>query len=562
MSTQDTKKQKRNIGLNLFGLVFLTAGLCVIAFGPLDTVYQHWRSASWPHIPATLNAVDVESHSGDNGYTYSLSASYSYQFNGRQYVNTNVGYDSSSDNVGDYHRKALSRLQRAQALNRVRIWVNPNDPTESYLLRDLRPQKLFFMFLFGGIFALVGVAIMFSGKIFKRASATHAEAIFSSERHGHWVLAFMGFIFLAVSFPVLTALPDEIKKGNYMVLVALVFPVVGLVLAYAAWKMRRNWQHYGPVPLMLAPYPGQLGGDIAGDITLSKWISHDQWRVNLVCVRIRQGRGKNSSTTENVIWQKEQEPYVHMQGSGASLRFAFTPPTDLPVTDESGRDKVEWRVILEGPKKPVPLERTYVVPVVQGTEQAVVPLPQSHVQRSEKRAYAQATVDAAEQIDVVQTAEGLMLQSRVGRNGAMTWMLLLMGLIFAGASVGMAVVAAKEGLMLYFMAFVFGLFGFPMFFGGVFMAGRSLDARISNGDVVIIRRWGGRALWQRKGRLDRADQLVLTSAGSVTSGNKKTEYFHLEVNADGKNIRLAEGLAGRDVAEAMQKNILRLLRLV
>jgi len=133
--------------------------------------------------------------------------------------------------------------------------------------------------------------------------------------------------------------------------------------------------------------------------------------------------------------------------------------------------------------------------------------------------------------------------------------------VFVGAAIGMGIAAASEAYMLYIMSVFFGLFGFPMFFGGVFMAGRALEAKVSAAQVEIVRYWGGRALWRRRGNLQQASQLVLTSGGSSTSGNRKTEYFHIEVNCDGKKLRIAEGLVGREVAEAMRDNVIRLLRL-
>ncbi|MBD3641641.1 MAG: hypothetical protein HUJ18_11665 [Marinobacter sp.] len=113
--------------------------------------------------------------------------------------------------------------------------------------------------------------------------------------------------------------------------------------------------------------------------------------------------------------------------------------------------------------------------------------------------------------------------------------------------------AAEEGIMLYFMAFMFGLF----------MLGRSLKARIEGNRVESVRYWGGVALWKRSGHLARADQLNLKGGMSMNSGRRTTEYFALEFRDEtaGKTLRLAEGIAGRPVAEALKDNLIKLLRL-
>ena len=561
-NTPETEKKKSNLALILFGGIFLLAGLGVMVFGPLDTLYQHVRSSDWVQVPATLESVSLKTHRGDDSYTYSVSASYRYSVNGHSYYNTRVGYDTGSDNIGDYHDDLVWRLERARDAGTLRAWVNPDDPSESQLVRDLRWNKIGFMLLFGFIFAVIGLAIMLSPRLANRKKAASGELIYSNEKNSFWVWAFMAFMFIGISLPPTLAVPSELGKGNWPILAALLFPLAGSWMGYMAWKARRDWKFYGPMPLALAPSPGQVGGDIGGQIQLSDWYGDDEWKVTLQCVRVRISSGKNSSRSESVIWQKEQVPHVSAQGMGAAVRFAFTPPDDLPVTDSSGRDQVLWRLFLDGPTTPVPLKRSYEVPVVAGTAKAE-PLPAAHVARSERQALMTAINAAAEQIDVQQTGDGLRLHSRIGRNKAMSVVMTLAGLVFGGAGIGMFVAAMKGEGMLFVMSFFFCLFGIPMFIGGLYVSGRSLDASVSGEQVETVRYWLGKSLWRRQAHLQRADQLVLASGGSSTGTDQRmTEYFHLEVQgSDGRKVRIAEGLAGREVAEAFRDNIIRLLRL-
>lgn len=559
-ATDAAKKQNKSGGIIWFGIPFLLAGLGVIVFGPLATFYEHFNSRDWARVPVQLSDVRVESHQGDDSTTYSIEAHYDYQYRGQHYVGTRVGYDVGNDNISNDHHSIVGDIRRQKARGTLRAWVNPNAPQESYLLRQLRWKKILFMGLFGLIFAVVGAGIMLAGKLRTSEKVDGKEVIYSSERHGFWLFAFMAFMFIGISLSPVLAIVDEIRKGNWLILVVLLFPLAGIWLAYMAWKSRRDWKFYGSLPLTLTPFPGQLGGDVAGQIDLPNWYGECAWQVTLQCVRIVTAGGKNSSTRESILWQKDQAPHVVAQGVGSAVRFLFTPPPDLAVTGQSGRERIEWRISLVGPKTPVPLTRTYAIPVEQGGGKGKA-LPAEHVQRSEKQALLESISAAADQIDVQQLGDGLRLYSRVGRNASMALVLTVMGVVFAGAAIGMAIAAASQGFMLYIMSFFFGLFGFPMFFGGVFMAGRALEARVSAQQVDIVRYWAGRALWRRRGTLLQASQLVLTSGGSSTSGNRKTEYFHIEVKCDGKKLRIAEGLVGREVAEAMRDNVIRLLRL-
>ena len=69
-----------------------------------------------------------------------------------------------------------------------------------------------------------------------------------------------------ISTPLLFAIPEELDKGNTAILLAGLFPAVGLGLLVWAAKATRRWLAVGATPLTLDPYPGSIGGQVAGSI--------------------------------------------------------------------------------------------------------------------------------------------------------------------------------------------------------------------------------------------------------------------------------------------------------
>jgi len=555
------KSKKGSLGVVLFGSIFLIVGLAVLTLGPLHTIYLHVTSSGWVRVPATLDRIELQTHSGSDSTTYSLEASYRYSYGGQTYTGTRVGYDQDSDNLSDFHQRTKRSLQRAASRGQVRAWVNPSQPAESYLVRELRWKKMLFMGLFGLVFGSAGAGVMFLGR--KTSSNSDPSApIYSGEKFGFWIYGFMAFMFFALSLPGVLAIPDELAQNNHLILlVVLLFPLVALGLAYLGWKTRRNLRYYGPAPLFLDPAPGQIGGDIGGRITLSRQLSGDDMRVTLQCLRVRISGGKNSSRTETLVWQADQVPELHATAQGSELRFCFRSPRELPETDDKGRRRVVWRLLFKGPQAPVPLTRTYTLPVTRGTQISSIAPSQEHMEHHERQDSIQAVTEAVQQIDVIPTAEGLLIHSPMGRNLGLKFMTLLFGVIFSGVSAGIWLYADDRGFETSLIAIAFALFGIPIFLGGLFMAGRSLKARISGHQVEVIRYWFGLALWKRQGYLNRADQIKLVKGATVTRGTQSTQYFSVAVTTDNKSIRVAEGLAGEDVAEAFRSSLIRLLRL-
>lgn len=554
----------------LLGLPFLAAGLAVLWFGPLSALWQHARSASWERVPAYLDSVALASHRGSDSTTYSVTARYRYHYQGRDFVGERVGYDSSKDNLGKDHQQLEARLKGYQRRGQpLLIWVNPMQPQEAYLVRELRWKKLSFMGIFGLIFATVGGGMMYAGW---RVSAVPrvplaSGPVYSAERRSHWFFAGMGVLFVAMAAPGVLAIPEELDAGNVLILVVLLFPLVGLGLLWSGLRGWQRWRFYGPLPVLMDPQPGQLGGDIGGRIELRiPWQRENPYRITLQCLRSQTvGSGKHRSRSESVVWQQEQVPFMEARGAGANagmtLLFVFQPPDNLPPTEPYGDRYHLWKILLCGPREPVLLERTYTIPVVIGRGRSRVTLPDRHISEQQQRSRVRALEQADSQIRVSQQRGGVQVHSPVGLHIGMKLGLLLSGLVFAAAATFLWRQALHEGGMLWLMAGMFSLFGYPMLLTGLFVTGRSLTADIHSQNLKTVRYWCGIPLWRRQLTLSRAEQLSLQAGTKASNGRRHTEYFHLQVTEQGRRLRLAEDIAGREAAEALRDSLIQLLRL-
>lgn len=574
MSVDESKHNKKGgIGGYLFGGIFLLAGLGVMVFVALIPIAKFIESGSWDRAPATVLSSKLNSHRSDGSTTYSVSGSYRYRYRGVDYTSSQISQYSGSDNFGDYWLELHRRLDRARSGNRsIQAWVNPDAPHEAYLDRTFRWGSVIFGLAFGGVFALVGGGVMFLMRRGSKEAVLVSETGFysSQEKSGHWFLVGFGAIFILLPSPAYLEVWKEVSRGDYMILMVLLFPLVGAGIAWGGWKMRQNYRFFGPTPLVLDPEPGQAGGQVGGQIHLGRPVPADtSLTVWLSCVRFYySGSGKDRKTREDILWQTDQRAYCSPRQAGTDIQFCFDAPADQPGTRErerslSGRqDWIRWRVALEGTLQGRELKRSWEIPVVAGSSASRYQLPESHIVADRRERELDAVESASEQIRVEQTGQGLYLESRPGRNLGMKMGMLLFGGIFAGVGTGLFIAAFSEGFMLFIMGSIFGLIGYAIVFSTLYTLARGLQVWIRGSEVKVVRRWLGIPLYRREGRLLRAEQLVLKSGMSSTSNGRKTEYMTLQAEVDGKILRLAEGIKGREVGEALREAVLRALRLV
>lgn len=564
----DNNDKNRNGGcvLFLFCGAFLSAGIGVMLYVAVLPLYKYAVSGSWDQVPATVMSSKLERSYSDGSTTYGLSARFRYDYAGQRYVSDTPSLYSGNDNFDDYWQSLSRRLARAQSRGEtVTAWVNPADPQEAYVDRSVRMASMVFGFAFGGVFALVGGGLLWLTKKGKRQVTLDKKAgsYSSREKSGHWLMVGFGTIFVLLPSPAYMEIPKAVGRGDYPMLAVLLFPLVGIGIAVAGLRMRSRYRFFGPSPLVMDPEPGAIGGDVGGEITLQKALHGDAGiTVWLSCIRGRQtGSGKNRRTVEDILWQTRQKGYCQTRSQHTSVQFCFAVPEGHQASSGGSSSYIRWRVELEGNVDGRELKRSWDIPVSQGTQKSRYQLPESHVTASEREQALEAAQSAGEQISMAQTASGLQLLSAAGRNLGMKLGLLLAGAIFGGIGVGMLFFAAQEGAVLYVMGGIFSLVGLPLAATALFMLGRGLAVTIHHGDVECVRSWFGVPIYSRTGRLLRADQVSIESTMSSTSNGKKTEYFVLLATINGRKIRLAEGVTGREAAESLQEAVLRALRL-
>lgn len=560
------KKRNGKLGaavLTLFALPFAAAGVAVLYLACAGLWTWH-RMSYWVPVPAELLSVTLEENRGDDSTTYRVAARYRYSYDGRDYVNDRVAITRFSDNIGDFHQRLYRELDAARTRSqRVTAYVDPDDPQDATLNRELRTMLTLLMLVFGLVFGGVGFGLMAGARIGARKLAAQRRLqerfpnqpwrwrpdwnegrIKGSSRRTAYVAAGFAVLWNLISLPAAVAAPRELERGNWAVLIALLFPAVGVGLAVWAVRSWRRLRRFKESTLILDDMPVSLGGRLRGTVSIGAAVPVESaFEIELNCVERTRSRGRNRRSTERLLWQETWTvPKARCQLSATYS----TVPVDIPLPDDqppSSTDEDErrifWRLEVAGECSGPDYLSRFEIPVfatstVQGRDAARFGLDTGSA----------ASERAAERPDArALEAMGIVWESAPGGREAWTFKRARHKSVAVGLTVFMAAWTAVVGVLLVSDAprlfpIVFGLVDalFVWWMLNLWLVEYRIVVR---GDTLILER---RGLGRRKREIPRGRIARVSARRGMRAGDKL--YYDLRVDTLDKHTYTAASALG------------------
>jgi hypothetical protein len=185
------------------------------------------------------------------------------------------------------------------------------------------------------------------------------------------VLCGCAVLCFVISAPAVDAIPRELARHNNLVLLVLLFPLAGLALFGQAVRAAARWRVVRGSAFEMDSVPGQVGGTLAGKITLPAGLRPTgNFTLGLRCVNrvTSNNSGSNSASTwEHVLWNDEQTA----SSDGANVPVAFYIAPDTPASDYSnGNNEIIWRLSAGAPTAGGKFDAQFEVPVFKVAQTA------------------------------------------------------------------------------------------------------------------------------------------------------------------------------------------------
>ncbi len=176
----------------------------------------------------------------------------------------------------------------------------------------------------------------------------------------------VGILFNLVAIPASFAVTENIRRGEYIVMVIYILPLVGLGILALAARFTIQARKFGKSTFEISNRTGRIGGKLAGVIRTSVPLQAEgDYTIKLICSeQTTTGTGKNRQTRTKVLWQTSQK-----LGQGACNPLSGIPVSfDIPKHcyesfDGMSSGTVSWKVEISVPTPGVDYDADFEVPV-------------------------------------------------------------------------------------------------------------------------------------------------------------------------------------------------------
>lgn len=373
----------------ILGVPFATIGTA-LGYRALSTLLLAWTMQGWPTVQATLQNVELVAESGR---TQRVTASYTYRVNGQLFTGKRVSL-WGADNLGGFHQRATDELQGYLARGAsYPVHVNPKNSSESILMPVVRWEVVAFYLIFVTIFGGAGYGLVI-GSYFRWLRIRTEEGLVAQYPDEPWrwriewsanrisssqtsmarVGVALAIFWNVCTWPMVLALPGKLRAEEYVGLLLLIFPLIGLFLIRWAVISVARARRFGATYLVLDTFPARPGEHLRGRVYAPGDLDADNVKVTLICEHSlpSSAAGNRRTIRTETKWSAEGSSKV-LRGQSSSGDAMFQVDFALPaaVPETTGNWNTEWftwRLSANADLKGADFQAGFEVPVFRRLE--------------------------------------------------------------------------------------------------------------------------------------------------------------------------------------------------
>ena len=366
----------------LFAVLFVCIALATLVLGVLPMVQEWQQMRNWQQVEAHLTHVQQKTTEAGK----QIEARYHYTIDGRNYTGSRLGLRSGFGDLDNFHTRLAGPLLTAlQEESTVSAWVNPANHHHAVLDRGMRWWILALKLGFSLVVGVVGTSLIIflileqsliesTSKPWLSRREWASATISCDSPYTLWIMWPVVLFLNVLGSLVWFELPTYMVEGKRIGLLLAFIPPLGWGLLVAAVQYTRGRLRFGRVAVVLDPYPGSIGGQVAGSAELRlPYDSRHVFGVELSCMRsYLYGPGQRRSRRTDPVWDARGFAYSSASSSGTRLDFCFEVPAGLPASEPNGEFYHFWKLELSAALPGRDFSRSCELPVFPTAERSSI----------------------------------------------------------------------------------------------------------------------------------------------------------------------------------------------
>lgn len=334
------------VGRFVFGLVFVAVGLLFFMVMFVNPRIKAKEAKTWESVSAVVMSSEVKSHRSDDSTTYSVYIAYQYEFDGQQYLGDRYSFMGGSSSGYPEKAQIVDQYPAGRVFS---VFVNPDDPSESVIMRDAGNKWIGLIPL---VFVAAGAVVMVR---FGRKGITACDPSQSLQatvllKERSRVGKFVGMLVFALVWN--GAVIFMFRSAEVPVWFASVFGAIGLLALSLC--IHAFLGIFNPVPVVeMCPGAIYPGTDVAMRWRLNGRIDRiAALSIRLRCQHVVTERHRRGGKTEHRVVRSTlfETDLVNAadQASIAQGALRFRIPEDQPASRPGTHDGIEWHILFCG----------------------------------------------------------------------------------------------------------------------------------------------------------------------------------------------------------------------
>ena len=378
---------------------------------------ENWVKSQASVLSSKLETIHSTDHEGNVDTSYLASGSFSYTWEGVEYISEQLFFSKKPDGIGTYHHDIRDLLSKhISDKSSIDIWVNPKDPSEAVMFNEIR-WGLFYFYMMFPIWGFVFSFFYFYGRAKRKKNA---ESLIRSDledlsnndtkdkQNSRTISSNLNKYLLwtnktsAVTIGLMTILISQMMifwifvEKNHNLYFLILLPFIGTIVTIYLYRRYLQNLKFAKSKLIVNDIPVCIGGNFSGAICLPTKLEPGlvyKVKLELIEQNLHSETPENEETNPQMIkWKDTQKlkPKYNSKSEGSTIPFLFKLPDSIAINNLTRNSEAYyWRLTAKADNRGINLNVNFKFTISESLPEGLEYINANENKNNKKNVFSQ-----------------------------------------------------------------------------------------------------------------------------------------------------------------------------